>query len=89
MKNGISKNSLGLTLGIFLAAFHALWLLLIGLGVAKPALDWMLGVHHITLTWDVLAFDWAYAGLLVAMAFVAGYVIGWLFAGLWNLLRKN
>ncbi|MFA6992490.1 MAG: hypothetical protein WC269_04410 [Candidatus Gracilibacteria bacterium] len=83
MKDGSScgcckSNPLGLTLGVFAAAAHLVWLVLVGTGVAKQFADWMLGLHHIQFEWTVLPFDWASAVMLVVMTFVCGYVLGWL-----------
>jgi len=84
----LKEKALGLTLGIFAAAIHFVWLLLVGLGVAKPYFDWMLGLHHVTLTWEVLPLNLGYAALLVLITFVGGYLMGYLFALLNNKLAK-
>lgn len=77
------KNPLALTLGVFAAVAHLIWLALVAGGVAKPFADWMLGLHHIQLEWTVMSLNYANAVMLVAMAFVGGYVLGWILSTLW------
>ena len=80
----INKNKLGLVIGIFLAIFHLIWVIAVAAGIAKPFLDWVLSLHLITLSYSLLSFSFASAGLLLVIAFVAGYVWGWIFAAVWN-----
>lgn len=84
----LKEKAWGLTLGIFVAACHFVWMILVGLGIAKPAVEWMLNMHSVTLTWDVLPFNWMYAVMLVLMTFVVGFVGGYLFAFVYNKLAK-
>lgn len=84
MVDKINANKLGLTFGLFVAIWHALWALLVGIGVAQNALDWVLPLHFFSFTFSILAFSWTNAIILIIAAFVGGYVMGWLFAELWN-----
>ena len=84
----MSKNRAGLTLGLFFAILHAFWALAVLVGVAKTYLDWILPMHFIGIMFDILPFSIVNALILVVIAFIAGYVCGWIFAALWNWMGK-
>jgi len=84
----IEKNRLGMTLGIFVGLWHLLWVILVGIGVAQSYLDWILPLHFVGLAVPLLTFNWMSAILLVIIATIAGYVMGWIFAAIWNCKTK-
>lgn len=84
----INKNSLGLSLGIFAALLHAVWAILVAAGVAKSLLDWVLPLHFVGAMFSITSFSIVSAILLVVLAFVGGYVTGWVFAAIWNKFGK-
>ncbi|MBS3100237.1 hypothetical protein J4463_03420 [Candidatus Pacearchaeota archaeon] len=84
----INKNKLGLALGIFAAVLHAIWAVAVAIGLAQTYLDWIFPMHFIGNVFQVATFSIINASILVVMAFVGGYVCGWLFAWLWNKLGK-
>lgn len=85
MKNGLNKNSTGLTIGLLVALMHFGWLVLVGIGVAKAFYDWILELHHISLSFAILPFNIVNAVLLLVITFVGGYIFGWIFAAIWNM----
>ena len=87
--NGLSKNKTGMVLGVFVALLHIVWALLVGVGVAQTYLDWILPMHFIGLVVPLIEFSWLSALILAVLAFIGGYVIGWLFAALWNCKCMN
>jgi len=89
MKNKIDKNHLGLVLGIFFALLHLIWVLLVLLGVGQAYIDWILPLHFIRLLVTISSFSIVSAVLLLVMAFIGGYVCGWLFAAVWNWVGKK
>lgn len=80
----ISKNKAGMTLGLFAAGWHAVWALLVGIGIAESMLNWVLPLHFISLVVPMSAFSWLNALILIIAGFIGGYVMGWSFAALWN-----
>lgn len=84
----INKNSLGLTLGLFLALAHAIWGVLLWAGAAQPLADWIMMLHHLDVAHAVTPFNFGTAALLVVTTFVIGYVTGWVLAAIWNWVRK-
>ena len=82
--NRIHPHSLGLALGIFLALFHAIWSVLVFLGVAQSMMDTILNLHMIVPFITIAGFSLVNAVLLVVVTGVIGYVFGWLLGVIWN-----
>ena len=84
MAGNLNKNKVGLTVGVFVAIFHALWAVLVALGFAQTLINWVLPLHFVDMLVSVIAFTWVNALLITVMSFVGGYIMGWIFAALWN-----
>jgi hypothetical protein len=76
-------------IGLFMVMMHALWSAMVYLGLAKLYFDWILGLHFVSNPFVIRPFSWITAGTLLLVVFVAGYVMGWLFAFIWNRLHKG
>ena len=79
----------GLALGAMIALVHAVWAMMVFLGVAQPWLDWVLMLHSLTNPYAVLPFDLVRSLTLVGTTFVVGYAVGWIFANIWNRVVKK
>lgn len=84
----LSTQKTGLALGLFLAIVHAAWQALVWVGSAQTYLNWILKQHSLKMNITVAAFDATTAITLVIVAFATGYVFGWVFALVWNRVRK-
>lgn len=80
----LDKKHVGLSLGIFFALIHAIWALIVAFGYGQALLDWILSMHSMTAVLVVGAMTLGRALGLIALSFVFGYVLGWLFAAVWN-----
>lgn len=78
-----------MVLGIFVALMHAIWMLMIYLGLAQIYLNWIFGLHLITNPYKVLPFNFGTALTLIIVTFIVGYIMGWVFAFIWNRLHKG
>lgn len=85
----LNKAKTSLVLGCFMAVVHAVWAVLVALGVAQGLMDWIFKMHMIENPYIISGFGFGTAIGLVIMTFVVGYVFGWVFAALWNNLRKS
>ncbi|MBD3361607.1 hypothetical protein GF358_02315 [Candidatus Woesearchaeota archaeon] len=85
-KQCINANKTGLALGIILIIWHIAWLAIVGLGYGQAALDSLMRMHMLSAPWAVTGFNTANALTLLLVAFVSGYITGWLFAKIWNNL---
>jgi hypothetical protein len=88
MVEKISKNRVGLAVGLFVAILHAVWALIIAIFPTSMQtwLDWIFPMHFINNVFIVLEFSFVNALLLIVMAFIGGYIFGWIFAAIWDWL---
>lgn len=85
----LSKNKVGLALAAFMALFHAVWCVLVVTGAAQWLLNFVYKLHFLNNPFTVAQFAWGNAALLILVTAVVGYVVGWVFALLWNPLHKH
>jgi len=79
----------GIILGLFLAAFHACWALLVALGWAQGLMNFVFWAHFIAPPYHIEPFEVARAGVLIAFVFAMGAIMGWAGALLWNSLARS
>lgn len=85
----LDKNHIGLTLGVFFAVVHAVWAIAVAVGIGASIVNFIFPLHFLDVAYSVIAFSiWSAIGLVV-MAFISGYVCGWVFAAFWNLFGKK
>lgn len=79
----------GLIFGLFLAAFHACWALLVALGWAQKLMDFVFWAHFIAPPYRIEPFEAARAAILIGFVFIVGAITGWIAALLWNGLARS
>ncbi len=84
----LNGHTIGLIVGILLGLWHAIWALLVMVGMAKPILDFIYGIHFLSNPFIIRSFDMTTAVTLVVVTAGIGYVIGWAFAAIWNMLKR-
>jgi hypothetical protein len=72
------------SVGFVLAAWHAAWVVLVGLGWASVVVNFILKLHFIRLDLQIAPYSGTTAFLLIALAFASGAFLGGLFALVWN-----
>jgi len=82
----ISPATTGLAVGSVVGLWHLAWVMFVGLGWAKPVLDFVLRLHFIQLDYSLLPYAVTPASALVVLTFTMGVMIGMLFALIWNWL---
>ena len=87
--NQVSSHKVGLVVGGTLAIWHAIWSLMVLAGVAKPFLDWILGLHFMVFQYNVNPFDLLTAITLIVTTGIIGYIMGYLIGWLWNLAHRT
>ncbi len=80
----LDKNKAGLILGSFFALWHLTWCLVVAVGVGQLLLDWVYYLHFLSNPFRVAAFNGGTAIALVLVTSIAGFILGWVFAFLWN-----
>lgn len=81
---------MGLVFGLFLAIFHAVWLILVALMPAaiQSLIYWILALHGLSMPVTVIGATWGGAIMLIIVTFVVGYLMGWVFDWLVKKVRK-
>lgn len=85
----MNKNKTGLIFGSFLAFFHLVWSVLVGLGIAQAWLNFILDMHMINMPITIMPFDLIKAIGLIVLTFVIGYIFGFVFSTIHNKLHKQ
>ncbi|MBI4135474.1 hypothetical protein HY477_01955 [Candidatus Uhrbacteria bacterium] len=79
-----NKNQAGLTLGTLFGLMHLLWVVVVGAGVGQEMANFWHAKHFLTDMHALGGFNLGLAIVGVILAWVSGYVVGWVFAALWN-----
>jgi len=85
----VKESKAALIFGTFVALMHLIWSIMVFLGLAQPYLNFILGLHFLNNPYTVSAFSLSTALMLIAFTFVIGYLVGWVFALIWNKLHKR
>lgn len=89
MNTHINPAKAGIALGVLFGGVHVMWSLLVALGWAQPLLDFSLWAHMVSISLLVRPFDLVASMTVIIVATVVGYVLGYLFASLWNRIHKG
>lgn len=84
-KMQIDRIKAAKTLGLLFAVLHFLGALSIALSNGW-IVGWKLGFHFLSIQYSVLPLDIITLVLGTVVAGIAGAIIGWLFAQIWNVL---
>lgn len=84
----LDANKVGLVLGLMVGGAHLLWAVLVAIGWGQPLLNFIFWLHLLSNPYQVAPFDITAATLLVIITFAVGYIVGWIFATLWNKIYK-
>ncbi len=85
----LNSHKIGLTLGGLFAILHAVWALMVLVNIAKPLMDWILGLHFMTVQYSIDPFGFGNAILLIIVTGIIGYVVGYVLGWLWNLAHRT
>lgn len=85
----LNANKAGLALGGLFGFLHLLWSVLIAAGWAEPLMDLVFGLHMIQPVFVVEPFSLPMAISLVVVTTLVGYLVGFAFATIWNLVEKK
>lgn len=87
--NQVNAHKVGLVLGGLLAIWHAIWVFMVFMGLAEPLLDWILGLHFLSLQYKVNPFNFLNGLMLVIVTGIIGYVVGYICGWLWNFAHRQ
>jgi len=84
----INPNKAGIALGTVLGGWHLLWVILVAIGWAQAAINFVFWLHFIKPIYVVEPFNPAVALLLIAVTAVTGYTIGFTLVAFWNWIKE-
>lgn len=85
----LNPTKTGLVVGKLVGGLHLIWAILIALGWAQAIVSFSLWAHMVSVPFVVKAFDLSAAITVVIIATLIGYVVGYLFALLWNRMYRD
>ncbi len=88
MHQNMSPHKTGLALGAFVGGVHVLWSILVALGLAQMLVSFILWAHMITLVYVINDFNLAAALALIVVTALVGYIVGNVFARVWNRMHR-
>lgn len=87
MKLDIYKTAM--TVGLFFSGAHVVWSLLILFGWAQPLLNFIFWAHMVENPYTVVGFDLTKTLTLIVVTFAVGFVVGKVFAWIWNKMHAK
>ncbi len=84
----LQAQKVGMAVGGTVAAVHVVWSVVVALGWGQALVDFATGIHFVKTTAMVMPFDFGTAVELVVITAIIGYVLGFVFATVWNKVSK-
>jgi hypothetical protein len=85
----INPSRAAIAVGSVVGLWHLVWVTLVGIGWAKPVMDFILRLHFIDLNYTLAPYSTATAASLVLLTFTIGALFGLIFALVWNWLSTE
>ncbi|OGG41092.1 hypothetical protein A2118_01405 [Candidatus Kaiserbacteria bacterium GWA2_50_9] len=86
--NHLNPSKTGLALGKLFGTVHFVWAILVALGWAQALVSFSQWAHMVSVPVVVGEFDFSAAITVVLVATLVGYVLGYIFATIWNWLHR-
>ncbi len=80
----LQTSKVAMTMALLFGGGHLGWSILVALGLAQSLLDFAFWVHMLANPYQVTGFTITQAGTLVVLTAGIGYLVGWIFATVWN-----
>lgn len=84
----LNQNHVGTALGSTFALAGAVWAIIVAIGSAGAFLRFAMALHFISGPYVIAPFSLGIAVMLVIVAFLAGYILGWVFSAIYNSIKK-
>jgi len=84
----LNRNKTGLALGSLTGLGHLVWGVVVYLGWGQSLINFIFTLHSLSVPVTVANFDLMRSVWLVVVTAVIGYVLGFVFATIWNKVHK-
>jgi hypothetical protein len=84
----LNPGKTGLAVGKLFAVVHLIWAIIVGLGWGQALVNVSMWAHMVGINVIVQPFNLTAAVVLIIVTFVAGSVIGYVFANMWNWVQR-
>lgn len=85
----LDPQKTGLVTGSLAGLVHAVWSLMVFLGLAQGWMDWVFSLHFLENPFTVGTFNLVTALILIVVTSIVGFVAGFVFANIWNYWQKK
>lgn len=89
MNHHINPVKTGLAVGWFVGGVHLVWAILVALGWAQALVNFSLWAHMVGAPIVIKAFDISAATTVVVIAAIVGWIVGNIFARIWNRVHRG
>jgi len=80
----LNPHKTGMGIGAFFAVMHAIWSLLVASGAAYSLINFYSKLHMVDMPFTIHGFSFSTAIGLIIVTAIIGYIIGGIFAYVWN-----
>ncbi|MFA5791451.1 MAG: hypothetical protein WC884_00215 [Candidatus Paceibacterota bacterium] len=84
----MNKNKVALVVGSFVGLVHLVWGIAIAFGFAQPWINFVFNIHSLNNPFTLMSFDFMRSIGLIIVTFLVGYVVGYVFATIWNKFHQ-
>ena len=84
----VNKHKVGMAVGAFVGFLHLAWSVLVALNLAQPLMDLVLRLHFVEMAHTVAQFQLGTAVVLIIVATIIGYIVGFVFSAFLNWAHK-
>ncbi len=84
----LNRNKTGMALGSLAGLGHVFWSVLVFFGWGQAYLDFIFNLHTLNNPLVVGQFNLSRSVLLIIVTAVIGYILGFVFASIWNKVHK-
>ncbi|HEY4500698.1 MAG TPA: DUF5676 family membrane protein [Candidatus Paceibacterota bacterium] len=89
MNQHLNPNKTGIALGALVGGLHLVWSVLVALGWAQALVNFSQWAHMVSIPVVIQPFNLSAAVTVIVVAAIVGYVIGSIFARIWNHAHKG
>lgn len=84
----LNASKVAITFALLTGGWHVVWTILILTGLAQPIINFIFWLHMVSVPYNVTGFSIVQAVSLIVTTFLIGYVVGLIFAFVWNKMHK-